>query len=207
VYSAALLQFKQGGVDKIISTEGGTASWTMMQLEQRQHYTPVWLFGDVNNSILNSTSAPKNTLNGSYGISSAVQVYTTNPNLKICSDIYTAAGLPPLETENHDLVAGYLCETTIDAMQIADKVKGPLTQASYAAASVNAGWLFSAQTWGIDYTGKNLSGGNVTGLYRYSTKDGAWELTSKGVVLAPHNCTSTFKLSGGQLTCGSQPLS
>jgi hypothetical protein len=110
-YTAALLQFKEAKVDKIISAEGGGAAWTIMQQPLRQHYNPA------------------------------------------CNDIYTSAGLPAMKNEQTDLVSMYLCETTLDAMQIADKVKGPFTQASYAAASVNAGWLFSAQTWGIDYTG------------------------------------------------------
>jgi hypothetical protein len=205
-YPSALLQFKQAGVDKIISAEGGSASWTMMQLEERQHYFPVWLFGDVNNSILNSTSAPKGPLNGSYGVSTAVQVYSTSPNAKICNNIFTSAGLAGIKNENTDLVSMYLCETTIDAMQIADKVKGPLTQASYAAASANAGWLFSAQTWGIDYTGKNLNGGEALGLYRFDEKTGAYQLTPQGVVAAPSTCTSTLAVSGGQLTCGGQPM-
>jgi hypothetical protein len=204
---AALLQFKEAGVDKIISAESGTGAGSMMQLESRQNYHPVWLFSDLDASILNSTSDPKAEMNGAYGVSSAVQVYSTSPNVKVCNDIYTSAGLAPIMAPQRDLVAVYLCETTLDAMQIADKVKGPLTQASYAAASVNAGWLFSAQTWGIDYTGKNLNGGSLTGLLRYNSQQGAWELSSQGVVSAPHECTSTFSLSGGNLMCGSQPLS
>jgi hypothetical protein len=205
-YPAALLQFKEAGVDKIIAADNGSTEGSLMQLEARQNYHPAWLFSDYNNSILNSVSNPKAEMNGAYGVSSAVQVYSTDPNVKVCNDIFTSAGLKPIQTPPKDLVAMYLCQTTLDAMQIADRVKGPLTQASYAAASVNSGRLFSAQTFATDYSGKNLSGGSAVGLFRYSSADGTYQLTSQGVVAAPHDCTSKFTLSGGKLYCGSQPL-
>src|SRR5262249_1466241 len=141
-----------------------------------------WLIGDFDSTLLNTALLNKENIDGAYGVTSTVQDYADSPGAKVCSQILTDAGLPPLRADNIDQVVGWECEEFIDAMQIANLAGPNLTRESYAQAATKAGNLFAAQVYGVRYGKDDLTGGDKVALMRFDAKANKWNMGPEGVV-------------------------
>jgi hypothetical protein len=184
---AAVLQMKEASVTHILGMSGNLEI-PVTSIAVKQGYHPQWLIGDYESVMQNYALLNPGAIDGAYGVSAVVQDYSKDPGAKLCDAVLTGAGLPGLRTPGQDLVAGYLCETMVDAVQIGKLVKGSLTAQSYTSAAQTAGNLFSAQTEGITYGKGDLLGNDKVALVRFSKGCGCWSGTQ--VIEAPANTQS-----------------